>query len=49
MLCRGYGRESYLFVERKPLKGPEWAVLSLSLVFIIAIPILVWLGRFRLF
>jgi len=49
MLCRGYGRESYLFVERKPLKRPEWAFLSLSLAFIIAIPVIVWLGRFSLF
>jgi len=49
MLCRGYGRDSYLFVERKPLKGGEWAFLSISLVFIIAVPLAVWLSSFRLF
>lgn len=49
MLCRGYGRDSYLFVERKPLKGGEWAFLSFSLVFIIAVPLGVWLTSFRLF
>lgn len=49
MLCRGYGRDSYLFVERKPLKGGEWAFLSLSMIFIIAVPLAVWLTSFRLF
>lgn len=49
MLCRGYGKDSYLFVERKPLKGYEWAFLSFSLIFIIAIPLGVWLTSFRLF
>jgi cobalt/nickel transport system permease protein len=49
MLCRGYGRESYLFVERKPLKVHEWAFLSLSLLFIIAVPITIWFTAVRLF
>lgn len=49
MLCRGYGRESYLFFARKPLRGAEWAFLSLSLAFIIAIPLAVWLKAFSLF
>ncbi|PKL64839.1 MAG: cobalt transporter [Methanomicrobiales archaeon HGW-Methanomicrobiales-3] len=48
MLCRGYGRDSYLFVERKPLKGGEWAFLFISMVFIIAVPLAVWLSSFRL-
>jgi cobalt/nickel transport system permease protein len=49
MLCRGYGRDSYLFVEKKPLKGGEWAFLSFSLLFIIAVPLAVWLTAYRLF
>jgi cobalt/nickel transport system permease protein len=49
MLCRGYGRESYLFVERKPLKGREWAFLLVSLVFIISVPMTIWLAAVRLF
>jgi len=43
MLCRGYGRESYLFVEKKPVRKTEWAVLSVSLAFIIIVPVAVWL------
>lgn len=49
MLCRGYGRDCYFFVEKKPLKTGEWAFLSLSLIFVIAIPVSVWLTSFRLF
>jgi cobalt/nickel transport system permease protein len=49
MLCRGYGRDSYLFVEKKPLKGSEWAFLSIALIFIIAVPLSVWLTSFSLF
>jgi len=43
MLCRGYGRESHLFITKKPLKGSEWAFLTLSLIFIIAVPLTIWL------
>jgi cobalt/nickel transport system permease protein len=49
MLCRGYGRDSHLFVTKKPLRAAEWAFLSLSLLFVIAIPVSVWLTSFRLF
>lgn len=49
MLCRGYGRDSYLFVEKKPLKGSEWAFLSIALIIIIAVPLSVWLTSFSLF
>jgi cobalt/nickel transport system permease protein len=31
MLCRGYGKHSHLFVEKKPFSRPDWAFLSLSL------------------
>jgi cobalt/nickel transport system permease protein len=49
MLCRGYGRNSFLFVSRKPLRQGELAFLSLSMVFIIAVPVLVWLTAFQIF
>ena len=49
MLCRGYGRDSFLFVEKKPLRRNEWAFLSIALLFIIAVPLVVWLTSFRLF
>lgn len=48
MLCRGYGRESYLFVTRKPLKNTEWAFLGCSMLFIIAVPITFWVTATRL-
>jgi cobalt/nickel transport system permease protein len=49
MLCRGYGRDSHLFVAKKPLRAGEWAFLSFALVFIIAVPLAIWLTSFSLF
>ena len=49
MLCRGYGRESYLFVAKKPLKTYEWAFLLISLIFIVAVPVTIWLTAISLF
>ena len=49
MLCRGYGRNSFLFVTRKPLKRGEWAFLSACMLFIITVPLTVWLTSVRLF
>ena len=49
MLCRGYGRESHLFVAKKPLKGYEWAFLSVTMIFVIAVPVGVWLTSIRIF
>ncbi len=43
MLCRGYGRESYLFVTKKPLGRFEWVFLTSSLIFIVAVPSVIWL------
>ncbi|HVN66276.1 MAG TPA: cobalt ECF transporter T component CbiQ [Methanomicrobiales archaeon] len=31
MLCRGYGKHSHLFIEKKPFGRPDWAFLSFSL------------------
>jgi cobalt/nickel transport system permease protein len=49
MLCRGYGRESYLFVTKKPLQKYEWAFLTLSLIFIVTVPLMIWLTAVRLY
>nr|WP_319376606.1 energy-coupling factor transporter transmembrane component T [uncultured Methanoregula sp.] len=49
MLCRGYGKDSFLFVERKPLKRAEWTFLALALAFIIIIPVTTWITSYSLF
>ncbi|MGA2912402.1 MAG: cobalt ECF transporter T component CbiQ [Methanoregula sp.] len=48
MLCRGYGRNSYLFVKKKHLKTGDLAFLSVSMMVVIAIPVIVWLAPLRL-
>jgi len=48
MLCRGYGRDSHLFIAKKPLRTGEWAFLSVSMLFIITVPLAVWLAQVRL-
>ena len=49
MLCRGYGRDSHLFITKKPLQAYEWAFLSFCIVFIIAVPVTIWLTAVHLF
>ena len=49
MLCRGYGKNTHLFLKKKALTGPEWGFLATGLSFIIAIPLAVWITRFALF
>ena len=49
MLCRGYGRDSHLFITKKPLQRHEWAFLALSLIFTIAVPVIFWITAIRLF
>jgi len=49
MLCRGYGRESYLFVAKKPLRQVEWVILSISMIFIITVPVTIWVTAIQLF
>jgi cobalt/nickel transport system permease protein len=49
MLCRGYGRDSHLFIAKKPLRTSEWAFLSVCMLFIIAVPLTVWLTALRFF
>jgi cobalt/nickel transport system permease protein len=49
MLCRGYGRDSHLFITKKPLRMGEWAFLFSCIAFIIAVPLGVWLTAYQLF
>ncbi len=39
MLCRGYSKNSHVFITGKPLRGSEWAFLSIGLAVIIAVPL----------
>jgi cobalt/nickel transport system permease protein len=48
MLCRGYGKNSHIFIAKKPLQRSEWAFLCLTLLFITATPIMIWLTAVRL-
>ncbi|MEI7432702.1 MAG: cobalt ECF transporter T component CbiQ [Methanomicrobiales archaeon] len=43
MLCRGYGRQSHLFLKKKGFKTSEWTFLVICLGFIIIIPVMAWL------
>lgn len=49
MLCRGYGRDSHLFITKKPLRAGEWAFLFTGMAFIIAVPLTVWVTQVRPF
>jgi len=48
MLCRGYGRESHLYIAKKPLKSRDWAFLSAGLLLAVATPVLAWAGLLRI-
>jgi len=48
MLCRGYGRNSHLFLKKKGIKPSEWTFLGISLVLIILIPVIAWLNHVSL-
>ncbi len=48
MLCRGYGRESFLFIQKKPLRHAELGFLLFSMAFIIAVPLIVWFSALPL-
>jgi cobalt/nickel transport system permease protein len=49
MLCRGYGKDSHIFVAKKPLRAVEWSFLAGTLVFACLVPVSIWLTQFRLF
>jgi cobalt/nickel transport system permease protein len=48
MLCRGYGKNSHIFISKKPLLRSEWAFLSISLIVTFMIPLIIWLTAVRL-
>ncbi|HOV67915.1 MAG TPA: cobalt ECF transporter T component CbiQ [Methanoregulaceae archaeon] len=39
MLCRGYGKEAFLFVPKKPLARSEWGALLACMVVVIGCPL----------
>jgi cobalt/nickel transport system permease protein len=39
MLCRGYGKESHIFITRKPLNRRDWTFLAACLAVVIATPV----------
>ncbi|HJJ47639.1 MAG TPA: cobalt ECF transporter T component CbiQ [Methanocorpusculum sp.] len=43
MCCRGYGDESGMFVEKKPLSGYEWLFLAGGIVYLIFFPVSIYL------
>jgi cobalt/nickel transport system permease protein len=47
MLCRGYGRESHLYITKKPMRTGDWTFLACGMAVVIAVPILAWTGLFR--
>lgn len=49
MLCRGYGKNTHLYIKKKDLTGPEWGVLAASMAFIIAVPVIIWVTKVSLF
>ncbi len=48
MLCRGYGRDSFIFIRDKPLLWSDMMFLCLSLCVIILVPLLCWYDPFSL-
>ena len=49
MLCRGYGRHSFLYVRKKPLRRNDLAFLSFAMIFVIAVPVIFWGTSFHFF
>jgi cobalt/nickel transport system permease protein len=49
MLCRGYGKNSRLFIRKKPVRRNEWAFLCMSLAFVITVPVWVYVSATRFF
>lgn len=49
MLCRGYGKHTHLYLNKKDLTSAEWGALVTGLLFIIAVPVAIWVTRISLF
>jgi cobalt/nickel transport system permease protein len=45
MLCRGYGRNSHLFIRRKPLHMHDWVFLCTCMIFVVITPLTICLYR----
>ncbi|MEM2123730.1 MAG: cobalt ECF transporter T component CbiQ [Methanolinea sp.] len=43
MLCRGYGRESHLYIRRKPLRRADVAFLAACMPVVVCTPVAAWL------
>jgi cobalt/nickel transport system permease protein len=48
MLCRGYGRDSHIFIAKKPLRAGEWSFLLFCLIFAVIVPLTIWLTSISL-
>ncbi len=48
MLCRGYGKDSHIFIAKKPLRAMDWSFLAISLTFCITVPLATWFTAVRL-
>jgi len=44
MLCRGYGRESHLYIRKKPLRERDILFLVVSLPVIVCTPVIAWIS-----
>lgn len=49
MRCRGYGKESHLYITKKSLKIPEWTFLITGLLVVTTVPTTIWLYQYSPF
>jgi cobalt/nickel transport system permease protein len=49
MLCRGYGRESHLYIRKKPLGRKDLVFLATCMPVVVCTPVIVWLASLGLF
>lgn len=45
MLCRGYGKESYIYISKKALQNQDIFFLFSGMCYVIAIPLICWIFR----
>lgn len=49
MLCRGYGKESHLYIRKKPVLMRDYAFLAVGLAIVISTPVLAWIRAAGMF
>jgi cobalt/nickel transport system permease protein len=49
MLCRGYGRDSHIYIVKKPLRAVDWSFLLTCLAFSLIVPLALWITESRFF